>query len=166
MRKIISLALVVLMIVGAVAFVRKWRSTTPLAFGTGDLKGKSTDRAARDNRPLGQKVRSKLRGITDNPARFQNKRVTVSGRVRGAAKLASNRNIYTISDGDDRLLVIDDKAPPREHWPRKVSGVVKVVGPPIGGLQYAYLVDVKNPAKFTAPQWSDIKHYFTKSPNQ
>jgi hypothetical protein len=165
MRKIISFILVACIVVGAVLFVGKWRTTTPWAVGTGDIAGKSRDLAARDKRPVTAKVKSKIGGITENPTRFQNQRVTVTGRVRGAGKLASNRNIYTLSDGDDRLLVIDDKARPKEYWARTVSGVVKVIGPPIGGLRYAYLVDVREPAKFVAPTWDDLKDYFSKSAN-
>jgi hypothetical protein len=154
------------MMLGGWVFFKAWRGTTPLAVGTGRIAGTSTDLAGRDQRGIGTKARSKLRGITDNPLRYKDKRVTVTGRVRGAGKLASNRNIYTLAEGNDRILVIDDKTRPKEYWPRTVSGVVKVVGPPVGGLNYAYIVDVKNPAKFTAPQWSEIKDYFTRSPNR
>ena len=166
MRKVLGLIAVLFTVVCAALFVRQWRSTTPPAVGTGDIAGQSADLPARDQRPLGQKVRSKLSRITENPTRFKNQRVTVTGRVRGAAKLASNRNIYTVTDGKNRLLVIDDKAPPREYWPRTVSGVVKVIGPPVGGLRHAYLVDVRKPARIDTPRWSEVKHYFSRSPNR
>ncbi len=165
MKKIFNLALVFLMFVGMALFVRSWRKTSPQGMGTGDIAGKSSDLAARDQRPLGQKVRSKLREISDNPLRFKDQRMTIKGRVRGAGKLASNRNIYTITEGRDSLLVIDDKTPPKDYWTRTVSGVVKVVGPPVGGLQRAYLVDVKEGVKFNAPKWSELKDYFTRSAN-
>jgi hypothetical protein len=166
MRKLVTVAFLVLMAVGAWAFVKSWRSTTPLAVGTGKIAGTSSDLAARDERGLGAKTRAKFSGITDDPLRYKDQKVTVTGRVRGAAKLASNRNIYTLAEGDDRILVIDDKPAPKEAWPRTVNGVVKVVGPPVGGLRYAYVVDVREPAKFKAPQWQDIKDYFTGSPNR
>jgi hypothetical protein len=165
MRKLVSLAFLILMVIGAWAFLKSWRGVSPLGVGTGRIAGKSSDVADRDKRGLGEKARSSLTGITEDPLRYKDKRVSVTGRVRGPGKLASNRNIYTLAAGDDRLLVIDDKAPPKEYWPRTVTGVVKVVGPPIGGLQYAYIVDVKNPAKFNAPKWQDLKDYFTRSPN-
>lgn len=165
MKKILNVAMLVLMVFGAVLFVRGWRKTSPLGVGTGEISGKSLDPRARDERPLGQKVRSKLRDITDNPLRYKDQPMTVTGRVRGAGKLASNRNIYTISEGDDRLLVIDDKKPPTEYYRRTVKGIVKVIGPPVGGLQYAYLVDVKEGVKFNPPRWSEIKDYFSRSPN-
>jgi hypothetical protein len=165
MRKITGLILGVLMVVGLVGFVRQWRYTTAPAYGTGDIAGNSADRAARDSRGIGTKMRERFRNITQNPLRYQDQRVTVTGRVRGATKLASNRNIYTLTQGDYRLLVIDDKAPPREYWPRTVNGTVKVIGPPVGGLQYAYVTDVREPAKFNAPRWQDIKHYFDQGPN-
>ena len=166
MKKILGLVLILLIIVGTWLFVREWNRTLPLAVGTGDIGGKSTGLASGDKRPAGQKVRSNLSRIAENPLRYENQRMKVTGRVRGAAKLASNRNIYTITDGKDRLLVIDDKAPPKEYWPRTVNGVVKVIGPPVGGLRYAYLVDVKKPARIDTPRWQDIKHYFTRSPNK
>lgn len=165
MGKILKIVLVVLICIGAFFFVKRWRSTTPVSVGTGDIAGNSADLASRDNRSATDKAKSKLAGITDNPTRFENQRVTVTGRVRGAGKLASNRNVYTLANGNDRILVIDDKAPPKEYWARTVSGVVKVVGPPVGGLRYAYLVDVREPAKFNAPSWSELKNYFTKSAN-
>jgi len=165
MRKIIGLIFVILMFVGAWGFFRAWRGTTPLGVGTGRIAGKETDLAGRDKRGLGAKTRSKLRGITDNPLRYKDQRVSVSGRVRGAGKLAANRNIYTLVDGNERILVIDDKPTPKEYWKQTVNGTVKVIGPPVGGLNYAYIVDVKNPAKFTAPRWQDIKDYFSRGPN-
>jgi len=165
MRKIIPLIFLILIALGAWTFFKAWRGTTPMGAGTGRIAGKETDLAGRDSRGLGAKTRSKLRGITDDPLRYQNQRISISGRVRGPGKLAANRNIYTLSDGNDRILVIDDKAPPKEYWPRTVNGVVKVVGPPIGGLRHAYLVDVREPAKFTAPKWQDIKNYFSQGPN-
>ncbi len=165
MRKIIGLILVVLMVVGLFGFVRQWRSTTAPAYGTGDIAGNSADRAERDQRGVGTKMRERFRNITEQPTRFENQRVTVTGRVRGATKIASNRNIYTLTQGDYRLLVIDDGPRPREYWPRTVNGDVKLIGPPMGGLQYAYVVDVEEPAKFNAPQWNDIRQYFTRSPN-
>lgn len=164
MRKIIGIVLLILMVVGMWSFTKSWRKVSPLGVGTGAIAGVSTDQASRDQRGLGEKTRAKFSGILDNPTRFQDKRVTVTGRVRGAGKLASNRNIYTLTEGDDRILVIDDKAAPKEYWPRTVSGVVKVVGPPVGGLQYAYIVDVKQGVKFNPPTWQELKNYFS-SPN-
>jgi hypothetical protein len=159
MRKIIGLILVVLMVVGLFGFIRQWRSTTAPAYGTGDIRGNSAERG------VGTKMRERFRNITQTPTRYENQRVTVTGRVRGATRIASNRNVYTLTQGDYRLLVIDDGPRPREYWPRTVNGVVKLIGPPVGGLQYAYVVDVDQPAKFDAPQWNDIRQYFTKGPN-
>ena len=165
MWKFIGLVLVVLMVVGLFGFVRQWRGTTAPTYGTGDIAGNSADRAQRDERGAGTKMRERFRAITQNPTRYKSQRVTITGRVRGATKIASNRNVYTLTQGKYRLLVIDDGPRPREYWPRTVKGVVQLIGPPVGGLQYAYVVDVGQPAKFNAPQWNDIRQYFTKGPN-
>ncbi|MBV9864828.1 MAG: hypothetical protein JO316_05730 [Abitibacteriaceae bacterium] len=155
------LILVVLIALGAFYFVKKWHSVTPWGTETGKIGGASRDLPARDKRSVPQKVGSQLHEIVTNPTRFENKRATVNGRVRGASKYASNRNIYMLTDGNDRILVIDDKQPPQEYWPRAVSGTVKVIGPPIGGLQYAYIVDVKQGVKVNPPTWSEVSHFFT-----
>lgn len=166
MGGLFRLVLVVLMVIGAYYFVQRWRSVTPLGVGTGNIGGVSTDLPARDTRSLPQKAASQIHEITTHPTRFENQHVTVTGRVRGPAKYASNRNIYTlVEDEGDKILVIDDKAPPDEYAKRTVSGTVKVIGPPVGGLQYAYLVDVKEGVKFNPPQWNEIKHFFDKQYN-
>ena len=166
MGRIIGLILVLGMLWGAIQFVRQWNATTPPGVGSGRIAGKSQNLPARDKRPVSAKVKSQLVQITENPARFESKRATVRGRVRGAMKYASNRNMYLLVEGDNRLLVIDDKKPPREYWPRTVSGTVKVIGPPVGGLQYAYLVDVKKGVRIDPPKWTDIAHFFTDKYNK
>jgi hypothetical protein len=165
-RKIISLVALVAMLFGAYWFVKGWRSTTPWAVGTGRIQAKSEDIPERDERGVGTKTRSTLGEIAANPTRFQGKRMTVTGRVRSAGKYASNRNIYTLVSGDDRILVIDDKAPPREYWPRTVTGVVQVIGPKVGGLNRAYLVDVKQGVKVNPPKWETVSRFFTDKYNQ
>lgn len=161
-RRLFGCALTILMLFGAFMFVRQWRSTTPWAVGTGNIQGNSKDLPARDSRGVGTKTKSTLAQIADNPTRFEGKRMTVTGRVRGAGKYASNRNIYNLVQGDYRILVIDDKKPPREYWTRTVSGVVKVIGPKVGGLNRAYLVDVKQGVKINPPQWSEVSRFFTE----
>ncbi|MDF2439427.1 MAG: hypothetical protein JWN98_411 [Abditibacteriota bacterium] len=162
MRRLMGCGLTILMLIGAFLFVRQWRSTTPWAVGTGDIQGKSKDLPARDARGVGTKTKSTLAQIASDPTRFEGRRMTVTGRVRGAGKYASNRNIYTLAEGDYRILVVDDKKPPREYWTRTVSGEVKVFGPKVGGLNRAYLVDVKQGIKINPPQWSEVSHFFTE----
>ena len=87
------------------------------------------------------------------------------GRVRGPGRLSSNRNIYMLTDEGESILIIDDGPAPTEYQLRGVTGVVKVIGPAIGNLRRAYIVNLRQGAKFVAPTWSDIKNYFTKSPN-
>ena len=162
MRGLFRLVMLVIVVIGGYYFVQQWRSVTPWGVQTGKISGVSRDLPARDKRPVTEKVASPIREITENPTRFENKKVTVTGRVRGAAKYASNRNIYMLTaDEENKILVIDDKKPPDERWPRTVKGTVKVIGPPVGGLQYAYIVDVKEGVKFTPPRWDQVQHYFS-----
>ncbi len=162
MRKLIGLVALIIMLFGAYWFVRGWRSTTPWAVGTGRIQGSSKDIPARDERGAGTKTRSTIGEITANPTRFEGKRMTVTGRVRSAGKYASNRNMYMLVSGDDRILVIDDKAPPREYWPRTVTGTVQTIGPKIGGINRAYLVSVREGVKINPPKWETVSRFFTE----
>lgn len=167
MRGIFRLIMVVLVVLVGFYFVQQWRSVTPWGVGTGRIGGVSRDLPARDRRPVTQKVGSSIKEVISNPTRFENKKVSLTGRVRGVTKYASNRNMYLlVEDESNKILVIDDKDPPEQDWPRTVSGTVKVIGPPIGGLQYAYLVDVKQGVQFTPPKWEQIKDYFSGKYNE
>jgi hypothetical protein len=161
MRKLAGCVTLLVFLVGAFFFVRQWRSTAPWGAGTGTIAGNSHDSATRDKRSPVVKARSTLAQIIDNPTRFTNKTVTVTGRVRGAGRLASNRNIYRLTQGEYRLLVIDDKPPPKDLALRTVSGRVKLIKPPLGTSSYAYLVSVKEGVKFNEPSWREVSGWFT-----
>lgn len=161
MRKLGSLIALIVMAIGAFFFVKQWHSVTPWGTETGKIGGSSRDLPTRDKRTVAAKASSQMHEIVSNPTRFENKQATITGRVRSASKYASNRNIYTLVNGDDRILVIDDKAPPLEYRLRTVKGTVKIIGPPIGGWQYAYIVSVKEGVKVNPPTWSNISHFFT-----
>lgn len=162
MRGLFRLIMAVLVVLVGFYFVQQWRSVTPWGGGTGRIGGVSRDLPARDKQSVAPRAGQSIKAVVANPTRFENKRVSLTGRVRGATKYASNRNMYMlIEDEDNKILVIDDKAPPEEDRPRTVAGTVKVIGPPIGGLQYAYLVDVKQGVQFTPPRWDQIKDYFS-----
>ena len=53
---------------------------------------------------------------------------------------------------------MDDKSPPKEYWPRTVSGTVKVVKPPLG-KGYAYIVSVKGNPNINL-KWQDVSSFF------
>ena len=155
MRKVFGCLTVIAMIFGGYWFVRSWNGVTPWGEGTGSI--------GHNNKvPVAQKTKSTLQQIADNPTRFKGSRQTVRGRVRNATKIASNRNLYLLVDGDARVLVIDDKAAPQAYYPRAVTGTVQTIGPPIGGLNYAYVTDVKSGVKVNAPRWQDVAKFFTE----
>ena len=161
MRKLGGCLMLIVFAVGAYFFYQQWRTTTPWGVGTGKIGGRSEDIPARDKRSPVAKTRSVIFQIAENPTRFTDKTVTVTGRVRGAGRLASNRNIYRLTDGEHRLLVIDDKAPPKDYALRTVKGKVKLLKPPIGNASYAYLVSVKEGAKIDELTWNEAKGFFT-----
>lgn len=157
MRKLFGCLTVIAMIFGGVWFVRQWNGVTPWGASTGSI-GRN-----RSGEPTtAQKTKSTLQQIAENPTRFKGQRQTVKGRVRNATKIASNRNLYLLVDGDARVLVIDDKAAPQNYYPRSATGVVQVIGPPIGGLNYAYVTDVKSGVKVNPPRWQDVARFFTE----
>lgn len=160
MRKLGGCLVLIVFAVGAYFMWQQWRSVTPWGVGTGQIAGRSEDIPARDKRSPVVKARSTLVQIVDNPTRFTEKTVTVTGRVRGAGRMASNRNIYRLSDGEHRLLVIDDKSLPKDYALRTVTGKVKLIKPPLGTASYAYLVSVKEGARFDEPDWNELKNWF------
>jgi hypothetical protein len=156
MRRLLGCGLVILILIGAVFFVRGWNKVPQWGGGTGTIArevGQRTEGAV-------NKTESVLRQIAKDPVRFKGQRRTVTGRVRSATKIASNRNMYLLVEGNDRILVIDDKAAPRPYYPRTVSGVVQTIGPNIGGLNYAYLTDVKSGVKVNPPKWDEVQGFF------
>ncbi len=142
----------------AYVFFLAWRNTNSMGVGTGSISGRSgsTNSGARST-PAASKG-SALTQISANPQKWNGKRVTVSGRVRGNTRYASNRNLYRLTDGKSSLLIMDDKAPTTEYSMRSVSGIVKVVKPPIGN-GYAYIVSVKGDPKIDL-KWQDVKGFF------
>jgi len=153
MRKLGGCFTLIVFLAVAYFLVQQWRATSPLGIGTGSIAGGGSGKK--------QPARSTLVQIVENPTRFTNRKLTVTGRVRGAGRLASNRNIYRLIEGDYKLLVIDDKAPPKDYALRTVSGQVKLIKPPIGNTSYAYLVSVKEGVKFPEPSWKEASGWFT-----
>lgn len=167
MRAIGRLILLVVVVIVGIFFVGKWRSTTPLGYGTGNYAGNSAQAKSDDD--LNTKTRSRFSEIVNNPESHANKRITLTGRVYGTSKYASNRNIYSLTaldNSDVRVLVIDDKTPPQDYNTRTVSGTLKLIGPKVGGHQNAYLVDVKDPIRFTPPQFAQVKQFFSQKYRQ
>ncbi|MDQ3814688.1 MAG: hypothetical protein M3347_12150, partial [Armatimonadota bacterium] len=153
MGRIIGLILLVAALWASIQFVRQWRSSPPKRAGTGRIANK---------RPPTAKTLVRLAQIAQNPARYENKRVTITGRVQGAVRYVANGTMYLLVDGNSRLPVIADKKPPQENEKRTVTGVVKVIRAPWGGLQYAYLVDLKKGVSFDPPKWTEIARFFTE----
>jgi hypothetical protein len=158
MRRLLGCFTVLVMLVGAFYFVRGWNGVSPWGASTGSI---GQAQRGQTEPGVGHKTVSTLSQIAQNPTRFKGKRMTVKGRVRGATKIASNRNLYMLTDGDYRVLVIDDKAPPKDYWPRTVNGEVRVIGPQIGGLNYAYLVDAKPGVRIDPPKREEVEHFFS-----
>ena len=164
MRRLLGCGALIVILIGAVFFVRGWNRVTTWGTSTGTIARQISERAETAGERVGQAVEetrnSTLRDIARNPLRFEGQRKTVTGRVRSVTKIASNRNLYLLVEGNDRIVVIDDKAPPRAYNVRTVSGVVRTVGPRIAGRNYAYLVDVKSGVKVNPPKLSDIEKFF------
>lgn len=136
---------------------RQWRSTTEWGVGTGRIGGRSEPTGST---PAARDKRSALTQVASNPEKWAGKRVTVSGRVRGNTRYASNRNLYRLTDGKSTLLIVDDKAPAKEYSLRSVTGVVKVVSPPVGN-SYAYIVSVKGDPQIDL-KWQDVQKFFAE----
>ena len=161
MRRLLGCGMMIVLLIGAYFFVRGWNKVTTWGTGTGSIAAQKTGRGEAGGASAG----SRLRQIAQNPARFKDKRATVTGRVRSSTRLASNRNMYLLVEGNDRILVIDDKAPPRPYYPRTVSGIVHTFGPQAFGQNYAYLVDVKSGVKVNAPRWNEVQKFFAEHYN-
>jgi hypothetical protein len=141
----------------AYVFFVMWRGTSPLGVGTGSIGGRSSERPKAGSTP-GAKPASKdsaISQIAANPQKWKGKRVTITGRVRGNTRYASNRNLYRLTDGKSSLLIVDDQKPPKEYTLRSVKGVVKVVKPPVGE-GYAYIVSAKGEPKIDL-SWDEAK---------
>jgi hypothetical protein len=157
MRRLLGCGMVIVMLIAALFFVRGWNAVTTWGTGTGNINREIQERAPTVRRG----AESALRQISQNPIKFKGQKKTVRGRVRAATKIASNRNLYLLVEGDSRVLVIDDKAPPRVYYPRQVTGVVQTVAG-FGGKEYAYVTDVKSGVKVNPLKWQDIAKFFTE----
>ena len=147
------------MVIGGIWFARRWNRFPDQGESTGLIAKAAQYVNAPDTTG---KTRSTLQQIADEPTRFKGQTKTVTGRVRDANKIASNRNMYTLLDGDARILIIDDKPAPKPYYPRTVKGApCRCIGPPVGGLNYAYLTDVKSGVKVNPPTWEEVKVFFT-----
>lgn len=156
MKKAFGCLMVIGFLILAYFFFLQWRKTSEWGVGTGSIGGRSEPSGstpARDSR-------SALTQVASNPQKWEGKRVTVTGRVRGNTRYASNRNLYRLTDGKSTLLIVDDKTPAKEYSKRSVKGVVKVVKPPIGE-GYAYIVSVKGDPKIDL-KWQDVSHFFSE----
>lgn len=151
MKKMLGAVLLLVFLVGAYFFIKKWKGTVSWGVGTGKIAHHNTDAGAVKN--------SLIRDISENPGKYNGKQVSLTGRVRGPGKYASNRNLYKLTDGKYSLLVVDDKSAPIEYANRSVSGVVKEVKPPIGS-GYAYIVSVKGNPNIDL-KWTDVAKFFT-----
>ena len=162
MRRLLGCGTLIVILIGAYFFVKGWNKVTSWGTPTGSIarQMKAGGEAA------GTQATSLLHQIAQNPARFQGKRQRVTGRVRSATKIASNRNMYLLVEGNDRILVIDDKAAPKPYYPRTVSGVVQTIGPQIAGQNYAYLTDVKSGVKVDPPKLQDVEKFFVEKYDQ
>lgn len=158
MRRLLGCGAIIALLIGAYFFVRGWNKVTTWGTGTGSIARQAQGRGEASGAPRAPL----LQQIAQNPARFKGKRATVTGRVRSATKIASNRNMYLLVEGNDRILVIDDKAPPKPFYPRTVSGVVQTIGPQALGQNYAYLVDVKSGVKVNPPRWAEVQSFFVE----
>jgi hypothetical protein len=149
-------------------FVRKWQSDPSWGVGTGKISGKSGDvqtvsstGSSSTNSTQTSTAKSPLVQIVENPTKFDNKSMTVRGRVRGATQLASNRFVYQLVDGDYKLTVFDDRKPPESDWMQTVTGVVKTIRPPLGSSVFAYINTTRSGVHYNEPSWNDIKGFFT-----
>ena len=157
MAKLLGCLGLILMVIGGVWFARRWNRFPDQGESTGLIAKRNNVKTP----DAAEKTRSTLQQIAEEPTRFKGQTKTVTGRVRDANKIASNRNMYTLIDGDARIMVIDDKPAPKPYYPRTVTGVVQVIGPPVGGLNYAYVTDVKSGVKVNPPSWEEVKVFFT-----
>ncbi len=161
MKKAFGCLIVICFVVLAFLFFIKWRGTSSLGSGTGNIGGRSGALPETGSTPSLKPANksSAISQIASNPQKWQGKRVTVSGRVRGNTRYASNRNLYRLTDGESSLLIVDDKTPPKELAQRSVKGTVKVVKPPVGE-GYAYIVSAKGDPTIDLT-WNDAKGFFS-----
>lgn len=157
MKKLLSAILFLIFLVGAYLFIKKWKTLPPMGVGTGKISQAGGGGTSSSSQATS--ANSKIRQISDNPRQWEGKQVSLSGRVRGNTKYASNRNMYKITDGKYYLVVVDDKTAPIEYANRYVSGVVKVVKPPMGE-GYAYIVSVKGNPNINL-KWTDVSSFFS-----
>jgi hypothetical protein len=155
MGKLFGAVLFLIFLVGAYFFVKQWKSTSSWGASTGTIARRE---GVKPTESTPARASSLIAQISQNPQKFAGKRVSVSGRVRGNSKYASNRNLYRLTDGKYSLMVVDDKAAPKEYWPRAVTGTVKVIKPPLGN-GYAYIVNVKGNPNINL-KWQDVKSFF------
>ena len=162
MKKAFGCLMVIGFVILAYVFFLMWRGTSSLGTGTGSIGGRSGARTEVGSTPSAEPdgKGSAISQIASDPQKWQGKRVTVSGRVRGNTRYASNRNLYRLTDGESSLLIVDDKTPPKELDKRSVKGIVKVVKPPVGE-GYAYIVSAKGDPKIEL-SWNDAKGFFSE----
>jgi len=158
MRKTFGCLMMIVFLALAYLFFLAWRNTGSLGVGTGSIGGSSSYNNGARSTPASGGKGSALSQISASPQKWNGKRVTVSGRVRGNTRYATNRNLYRLTDGKSTLLIVDDTTPPKEYALRTISGTVKVVNPPIGN-GYAYIVSVKGDPKIDL-KWQDVKGFF------
>lgn len=160
MKAIGRLIMFVVVVVIAVYFFLNYRSTTPWAVGTGRIGGENAGvESTAVKSGSGNSSASPIVAVASDPAKWDGKTVTLHGRPYGTTKYASNRNIYTMVDGDSRVLVIADGEPPQTQQEHTVTGVVKTIG--VGSLRKPYVVSVKGGAKVDPPDWKAVGHFFT-----
>lgn len=155
MRKALGCLVLIVFLILGYFFLMAWRNYMPQGVGTGNIGGRSEPASRQPSQR-----RSMLRQIAEEPEKFEGKRVTVTGRVRGTARYASNRNLYRLAENDYRLVIVDDKSPPKEYALRTITGVVQVIKPPLGN-GYAYIVSVKGDPKIEL-DWQDVQAFFTE----
>ena len=163
MRKVFGCLMTIGFLVLMYVFFLAWRGTRPAGVGTGNIGGRSSSATGARSTPATPKG-SALSQIASNPRKWNGKRVTISGRVRGNARYATNRNLYRLIDGKSTLLIVDDQTPPKEYSLRSVSGTVRVVKPPIG-KGYAYVVSVKGDPKIDL-KWPEVKGFFSAAASE
>ena len=160
MKAIGRLILVILIVIGGWLFVHRLNSTTPWAVGTGSIGGTDAGTLVNANTATPAKA-DLISQVANDPKHYEGQSITLDGRVHGYTKYASNRNMYTLQGTTGRVLVIDDKADaPQIDRERSATGIVHVLGAPIGP-KYAYLYAVSGGAKYEAPSWTAIAHFFT-----
>jgi hypothetical protein len=162
MKKAFGCLMVIGFVILAYVFFVMWRGASPLGVGTGSIGGHSSARPEAGSTPDAKPASkgSAISQIASNPQKWKGRRVTVTGRVRGNTRYASNRNLYRLTDGESSLLIVDDKTPPKELAQRSVKGIVKVLKPPVGE-GYAYIVSAKGDPKIDL-SWNDAKGFFTE----